>query len=310
MKRPARTSPPRHHPILPAVIAAANAFACAGPAHGRGRTALLAPDCEADAFWTGEECAPRDAVALLVTGAQRDVDQLMLDEAQGKLTLADDLAKPLAWNVKLWQARALRSAFAEDEPGAVAAYRRLLAMSPSYLLPYTLSPRATFPFEKARGDIDASGGTDIRIDLPPNARVGKPIAVDIQVVADPEGILERGTLYVSTEPGAASWRRSTFALGKPGHTTHVILPALRGRNDMKLQVYAVAHDARGNEVWQWSSRQRPRKVDVAWIAPTPWYRRWWVWAATGAIAAGAAGYLVYRSTVESPAVVDVGVSVR
>lgn len=289
------------------------AMSCAATAKGPPRQmAVMLPDCVDAAFWTGEACAPREAAAPLVTKAQADIDQLLLEEADGQLAAADAVQKPLDWHIKLWQARAMRAAFAEDQAGAVKAYLRILAMAPTFLLPYTLSPRATFPFEAARRELDSTTTTELSVTLPTAPRVDRAMNVDINVVADPASLLARGTLYVRNETAgkASPWRLATFTMAPRGQAMRLVVPAVGGKKDVRLQMYLVGHDKAGNEVWQWGSRQRARTLDVDWVAPTPWHRKWWVWAAAGVVVAGAAAAIVYATTAEPDNLIDVPVNFR
>ena len=53
-------------------------------------------------------------------------------------------------NVTLWEQRGIAAAYVDDEAAATAAFDMMLALDPGHFLSYTLSPKATFVFEKLR----------------------------------------------------------------------------------------------------------------------------------------------------------------
>lgn len=51
------------------------------------------------------------------------------------------------------------------------------------------------------------------------------------------------------------------------------------------------------------------RIPLRYDPPPPWYRRWWVWAATGSVVALGTGVGVWAATREPPDKLDVPVGV-
>jgi hypothetical protein len=62
--------------------------------------------------------------------------------------------------------------------------------------------------------------------------------------------------------------------------------------DYTLEYYVEARDDKGRVVARVASPARPIPLPVHGVpiavGPTPWYKRWYVWAAVGAVVAGGA----------------------
>ena len=62
--------------------------------------------------------------------------------------------------------------------------------------------------------------------------------------------------------------------------------------DYTLEYYVEARDDKGRVVARVASPERPIPLPVHGVplavGPTPWYKRWYVWAAVGAVVAGGA----------------------
>jgi len=67
-----------------------------------------------------------------------------------------------------------------------------------------------------------------------------------------------------------------------------------------LELYLKAFDRTGNEVLVWADPTRPREIPLRYDPPTPWHRRWWVWAIAGTVVAGVTGVIVYETTLAPP----------
>lgn len=207
-------------------------------------------------------------------------------------------ATPLDYKsyVSWWEHRGIAAAYVEDEKTASAAFDMLLALDPRHLLSYTLSPKATFVFEKVRGQERTEAALDIN--WPRDLKVGSEVPLDIEVVADPKAFLKRARLFVR-ERGASDWRAADFAI-TIGKTTRLRLPGINKKSSAALELYLQAYDDKGNTVLTWADPKRPREIAMRYEPPTPWFRKWWVWAAAGTVVAGATGAIVFTATNEPP----------
>jgi hypothetical protein len=259
-------------------------------------------------FWVGNACRPRGDGAAKVAAGKQALARLEVDAARAALDAADR-GGPLDHeaNVTLWEQRGIAAAYVDDERAAGAAFDMLLALDPGHFLSYTLSPKATFVFEKVRNDSKARGMPALDVNWPHGQRVGEPVPLDLEIVADPKRFLHRATVFVRTR-GDAAWRAADVALAA-GTDRRILLPPIQAARPVSLELYLRAYDDRGNEVLTWADARRPREIPLRYDPPTPWYRRAWFYAAIGTVVAAGVGITVYELTLAPPDKVPASVSV-
>ena len=279
---------------------------CHGAA-GQPTFAVLRPACADGDYWDGTACKPRGDAAAKVAAGKQALAKLDVDTAKTELAAADQ-GGPLDHesNVTLWEQRGIAAAYVNDEPTARAAFDMLLALDPGHFLSYTLSPKATFVFEKVRNE--TRGVPALDLNWPHGQRVGDPVPIDVDVVADPKQFLHRATLFVRTR-GDTGWHATDLPLAKVGEH-RVVLPAIDVAKPTSLELYVRAYDDHGNEVLTWADRTRPREIPLRYDPPTPWYKRAWFYAVAGSVVAAAVGLTVYELTIAPPDKVTGGVSVH
>ena len=122
--------------------------------------------------------------------------------------------------------------------------------------------------------------------------------LDVEVVADPKKFL------APRDRVRAHARRRRLARHRPrARRRRLARRAAAGRRRTKpasLELYLRAYDDRGNEVLTWADPARPREIPLRYEPPTPWYRKWWVYAIGGSVAALATGITVYELTIAPP----------
>lgn len=283
--------------------------ACAASGAQRGQLVTLRQACSDGAWWDGRACKPAgDARAKLAAGRQALVE-FKVDDARAALDAAE-ASGPLDHeaNVTLWEQRGIAAAYVEDEVAAAAAFDMLLALDPSHFLSYKLSPKATFLFEKVRDATRARGVPELDVTWGRGGRVGEPVPIDVEVLADPKHFLKRATVFVRTR-GESSWRGADLALAV-GTVRRLLLPPVRADKSVSLELYLRAYDDRGNEVLAWADPARPREIPLRYDPPQPWWRKWWVLAIAGSVVAVGTGVTVYELTIAPPDKVGGGVSVK
>ena len=265
-----------------------------------GPTATLRAACADDQRWDGAACVARGPARDDLARGKQALAQFQVDDALAALDAAAK-AGPLAYadNVTLWEQRGIAEAYLEHADRAAAAFDVLLALDPGHLLSYTLSPKATFVFERSRAAAGARGAPTLDVTWPHGLQVGAPVPVDVDVVADPRGALARASLFVRRR-GEPSWRAVDLDLPKPGGFRRVTLPAIELHQAASLDVYLRAFDRDGNEVLSWADPARPREIPLAYTPPSPWWKRWWIWAAAGSVVAIGTGAAVYAATRSPP----------
>jgi hypothetical protein len=282
------------------------AAACHGGA-ASGPTLALRTACAEAQYWDGAACQARgDAAARIAAGKQAltnsDVDaaRTALDAAERGGPLDHDS------NVTLWEQRGIAAAYVDDEPGATAAFDMLLALDPSHILSYRLSPKATFVFEEVRKEMQRTGAPALDINWRHGQKVGDRIPLDLEILADPKRFLRRATVFVRTR-GEPSWRAADVTLKKDAR---LVLPPVTADKPVSLELYLRAYDDKGNEVLAWADPKRPREIPLRYDPPTRWYKRPWVLVSGFSALALATGIIVYAVTVAPPDTVGGGAAVK
>jgi hypothetical protein len=191
--------------------------------------------------------------------------------------------------VKLHEQLAIAYAYLGKTEESEKSFAFMLALDPGRSISYTLSPKVTFPFERARAAVQKVGAPAIDIRWPSELSVGDKLPLDIEVVADPNAFLVGATLF-SRMKGEASWRTTDLVLPKVGTTKRVWLTTDDPGHASSMELYLIARDEKGDEVYAWSSDLRPREIELGWEPPEHWYGKWWFWTiVAGVVVAGTAG---------------------
>ncbi|HZO14075.1 MAG TPA: hypothetical protein VFB62_12475 [Polyangiaceae bacterium] len=206
-------------------------------------------------------------------------------------------------HVALYQSLGIAHAYRGEEQAALAAFAMLLALSPGHAISYTLSPRATFLFERARRD--AKEPPEIRVSWPRDLEVSEPVPIELEVVSDPPQVLRRARLY-ARKKGSRSFLYSDLDLPRAGAYRRIVLPPIAPDSEQNetLELMITVYDARGNETLLWGTPKRPRSLPLRYDPPTPWYENWWVWGIAGTLAAIGTGVGVFFATQDPPDHVD------
>ncbi|HUJ59701.1 MAG TPA: hypothetical protein VLX92_14450 [Kofleriaceae bacterium] len=278
--------------------------ACGGAPVARTPIASLRAACGAGQYWDGRACARTgDAPQKLEQGKQA-LAALQVDQARAALDAAEK-AGPLGHddNVTLWEQRGIAAAYVDDEAGAKRAFDMLLALDPGHFLSYKLSPKATFVFEQVRAQKDRAA-PELDITWQRGGKVGDPVPLDVEVLADPMRLMRRATVFVR-ERGQTAWRAADLALPDRGDA-RLVLPPLTDHKPVSLELYLEAYDEHGNEVLGWATPTRPREIPLRYDPPPPWYKTWW--GITAMIGAGVAiaAVTAYEVTLSPPDKIDGG----
>lgn len=288
----------------------AAALAAAACHRAPTRTTLaLREACAADRYWDGAACRPRGPAADLVARGQAALrDGADVEAAREALDAAEREGGPRdhGTNIGLWQQRGIAAAYVDNDAAAATAFDMLLALEPSHVLSYRLSTKATFVFEDVRRRRPAAPAIDVRWSQ--GQRVGAPVPIDVEVVADPKRFLHRATLFVRAR-GEAPWRAADVAL-TPGRAAQLVLPPVGAKRPVSLELYLRAYDRDGHEVLAWADARQPREIPLRYDPPPPWYRRPAVWLPAAAVAIAGSAALVYAVTVAPPDRVSGSVAVR
>jgi hypothetical protein len=275
--------------------------ACGGSQHSGSLELSLTAGCPANG------CVAQGEGPKRLQASQKALSEFNLDVVKTELEAAQ-ASGPLDHPsyVSLWEQKGIAAAYVEDEKTASDAFEMLLALDPRHLLSYTLSPKATFVFEKVR----AQDRTEPSIDVtwPRDLKVGSHVPIEIDVVADPRSFLTSAKLFVR-ERGGSDWKAADITISA-GRTTKITLPGIDKKAASSLELYLQAFDSKGNTVLTWADPKRPREIPMRYEPPTPWTRKWWVWAIAGSVVAASTGAVVYAASVQGPDRVNGSVVVK
>ncbi len=210
------------------------------------------------------------------------------ERAVGLLERAKN-AGPWKWadHARLYEQLGVAYAYLEKPEPTAAAFEMLLAIDPARAISYTLSPKVTFLFEKARKKVLETASPAMHVSWKTDLDVTEEVPIEVEVVEDPRLFLVRGVLGWRLK-GSPRYELRRFALPAKGVRHVEVLPAQGSTKRESLEIYVAGLDGDGNEVLLWASPTRPREVVLDYDPPTPWYGKWWVWTIAGAaVAAGA-----------------------
>jgi tetratricopeptide (TPR) repeat protein len=195
--------------------------------------------------------------------------------------------------VRLYEQLGIAYAYAGREREADAAFDMLLTLDPGHAIDYTLSPKVTFVFERARERAAGRLVPALAVSWPRGLTVAQPIPVIVEVVADPKRFMDSAVIYSRTK-GSDAYTGTEVELGGPGAYRTVELPpaAPRATAAETIELYVVARDQRGNEVSTVADAAHPRELALSYEEPVPLYKRWWLWAAVGGVVAATTGVIL------------------
>jgi hypothetical protein len=282
-------------------IVCAPAATCAGRAAVRDPgPAALHTSCAPETTWDGRACAARGDGAVLLARAAAALAGFRVDDALALLEQARERGPHRhVDHILLYEQLGIAYAYLGRESEAMDAFAMLLVLDPGHLLSYTLSPQATFLFERARSESAAQPRPTVDVSWPRDLEVTRPVPLDVETIADPRALLERATLHVRIR-GESGFRELELPLAAVGAYQRVLLPPVAATAPRVIELYLTATDARGNEVLTWADPTRPREIALAYHAPVPWTRKWWVWALAGGVLAAGTGATVYLLGREPP----------
>lgn len=280
------------------LIAVAVLAGCGAAARPAGSVATLRPACGDGEIWTGRACASTKPAAQQLAVARQAIFDQKVDEAKAALDAAAH-AGPLdhASDVALWEQRGIAAAYLDDPKTATSAFDMLLALDPGHVLSYKLSPKATLVFEDLRGE-HGRVAPELDITWARGGKVGDPVPLDVEVVADPKAFLHRATVFVR-EHGEKSWHAADLALSGKGER-RLVLPPIEDHKNVSLELYAKAYDDQGNEVLVWADPARPREIPLRYDPPPPWYKTWWGISTMVVAGVAIAGATAYELTLAPP----------
>lgn len=236
--------------------------------------------------------------------AQELLDELRMQDAAAVLEKAR-AEGPFVWadHVRLEELTGIAYAYLGRTDEAQAAFERALALDPRHAVSYTLSPKVTFVFERARENASKRARPALEVSWPGVLSPAEVVPIDVEVAADPQQFFSKATLYYRLR-GAPDYSASEVSLPAAGERARVLVPPAGLERDSTLEIYLIARNTRGDEVLRWYSAAEPRELTLRYIPPQAWYGKWWVWVAVGTAVAAASVGTVLVATHEPDRNVD------
>ncbi len=207
--------------------------------------------------------------------------------ALAALTAAEGTAgNPRIVLLQLYRLRGQAAVLAGQEEQAVDAFKRYLAIEPA-ADGTGLRDEARTAFDRAREFWKSK--TPLKLDhlAPGKVPPGKPVTIPVKIASDPLGMIVKRELRFRKK-GAKKWDTIPLARAKAQAKLPVMGPPLVGK-EYPMEYYIVALDSNGGVLDTIGTPSAPLGFLVtedAIIRPPPIYKRWWFWAATGAVVAG------------------------
>jgi hypothetical protein len=273
---------------------------CAGAATGGAATSAAAVQCGPGQAFDGTGCRALGGDRANLDKGESDLAEFRAEEAASSLERARR-GGPYAREdyARIFENLGIAYSYLGREEHALEAFDMLLTLMPGHAISYTLSPRATFLFERAREQAKQRPEPRVRVTWPRGVKVDEPLPIEVEVVDDPRTFLARARLFARRE-GESGYHHIDLDLGPPGSYQQILLPpvAPEATSDQLVQLYLSGFDPVGNEVFRWGSPDRPAEVGIDYRPPTRWYRNWWIWTIGAAVVGTATGVTVYAVTRE------------
>jgi hypothetical protein len=226
--------------------------------------------------------APSTPVVSAATAAiAKARGQLGDGDVEGALSTLAGVSGPLSLDdmKAKYEILGTARAYSDDAAGAEEAFKILLALAPGASLPYTLSPKATYPFENAKKAMAGVPALSLALDVPPTPAFDAPVDVAVTRAADPLKLVSTIRLCSSVKGAATAPTCESLPAPSVQAALDFMLPAVAkaGSGGVFVQISVVGLDAGGNEVWRGPSPDQPYELGVGFEHPAPWYANPWVY---------------------------------
>jgi len=239
---------------------------------------------------------PQDAVrARMTEGEQRYQNQEYRAAIEAFDAVVHDPIAARADRARAYEYLGMSWLILGKKPKARAAFEELLAIDPHYTLSDpSHSPKLREFFEEVRSSFvpgygRSAGEAELEHSAPAGATAGRPL--EMQVVVIRGAPLVRAVTLYARRQGLLEW--ATAPMRGDANRWKLSYAPPRDVADYTLEYYVEARDDKGRVVARVASPERPISLPVhgvpaVAVGPTPWFKRWYVWAAVGAVVAGGA----------------------
>ncbi len=227
----------------------------------------------------------------LIEEAEFEEALRQLNEALAQPDDSDDLL------AALYELQGTTYLYLGREAQARASFERLLQAAPDHQLPRGTSTKISKLFEAVREDTRARRLRPVRVAHEPLTEAPPDVRLDVSASIEDMPPAARARLYYR-RAGAEGYSSAGFApMAGARHVARIPAYELPSEpNPWALEYYIEVSDAAGRRLAGAGDALKPLAVRIPGStdakaeasAEDPWYRKGWVWALGGAVAAGAA----------------------
>ena len=188
--------------------------------------------------------------------------------------------------VQIYRLRGQAAALADKPRESLDAFGRYLALEPA--ADGTGIREEALPlFQKAK--VYWKDREPLKIEHLPPGKVppGRKVSIPIRVASDPAKMIARRELRYRRQ-GDKEWKVVMLGAGNESADLPPMPVPLAG-DDYRIEYYIVAVNEHEGVLDTLGAPSAPLAflvTESAIVRPPPWYKKWWVWAAAGAVAAG------------------------
>lgn len=232
--------------------------------------------------WLVLSSTTEDQEALL----QKGIAQLQDLEVEKSIATLENVQGPLTLeqSTQLYENLGLACAYAEQGEKAEQAFASLLRIAPGHTLDYSISPKATFIFEKVRQRMLREPGLRLETTLPSATPYDSQLTIEINTLHNPDGFLSSLRLCHRVKEKGGKYSCQDVELSPNSMRNQFVLPPFdrpdtSANEETTLQYALSGFDKKGNEVYRGPSKARPGELSLGLEPQVPWYENPLTWTA-------------------------------
>ena len=233
------------------------------------------------AFFASAERAESQKALL-----EQGIAQLQDLEVASAIAILESVKGPLTLeqSTELYENLGLACAYAEQSEKAERAFASLLRIAPGHTLDYSISPKATFIFEKVRKRMLKEPALLVQTSPPSATPYDTPLTIETNTLHNPENFVSSLRLCHRVKQKGGNYDCLDLDLSDSAESNAFVLPPfarpdVNDDEEMTLQFALSGFDAQGNEVYRGPSRARPGELPLGLQPQIPWYENPLTWTA-------------------------------
>lgn len=232
--------------------------------------------------WLALASTTEDQASLL----QKGIAQLQDLEVEKSIATLESVQGPLTLeqSTQLYENLGLACAYAEQGEKAEQAFASLLRIAPGHTLDYSISPKATFIFEKVRQRMLKEPALLVQTSPPSATPYDTPLTIQTNTLHNPGNFVSSLRLCHRVKQKGGNYDCLDLELSDSAESNAFVLPPfarpdVNDEEEMTLQFALSGFDAQGNEVYRGPSKARPGELPLGLQPQIPWYENPLTWTA-------------------------------